>query len=166
MSCLSPSVTMQKCNILLLLYDLNNFYQTLDVVEVYQSTSKKRMCFNSLGFFKPRQEFSSLNILNITSFYWEPFPCIVKSFCSGKCWFVSVYERMSVCMHKATPHSLTTFSKMQIIYIIVNIILQQVFSRKIFASKGLALIDADCCLWNGFAMRSCCVALGTMSSHL
>ena len=22
------------------------------------------------------------------------------------------------------------------------------------------------CLWNGLAMRSCCVALGTMSSHL
>ena len=28
------------------------------------------------------------------------------------------------------------------------------------------LIDADYCLWNGIAMRSCCVALGTMSSHL
>ena len=28
------------------------------------------------------------------------------------------------------------------------------------------LIDADYCLWNGLAMRSCCVALGTMSSHL
>ena len=30
----------------------------------------------------------------------------------------------------------------------------------------LGLIDADYCLWNGLAMRSCCVALGTMSSHL
>ena len=30
----------------------------------------------------------------------------------------------------------------------------------------LELIDADYCLWNGLAMRSCCVALGTMSSHL
>ena len=29
----------------------------------------------------------------------------------------------------------------------------------------LGLIDADYCLWNGLAMRSCCVALGTMSSH-
>ena len=28
------------------------------------------------------------------------------------------------------------------------------------------LIDADYCLWNGIAMRSCYVALGTMSSHL
>ena len=27
--------------------------------------------------------------------------------------------------------------------------------------KGL--IDANCCFWNGLAMRSCCVALGTMS---
>ena len=31
---------------------------------------------------------------------------------------------------------------------------------------SLGLIDADSCLWNGLAMRSCCVALGTMSSHL
>ena len=30
----------------------------------------------------------------------------------------------------------------------------------------LELIDADYCLWNGLAMRSCCVALGTMSRHL
>ena len=30
----------------------------------------------------------------------------------------------------------------------------------------LGLIDADYCLCNGLAMRSCCVALGTMSSHL
>ena len=29
----------------------------------------------------------------------------------------------------------------------------------------LRLIDADYCLWNGLAMRSFCVALGTMSSH-
>ena len=32
--------------------------------------------------------------------------------------------------------------------------------------ESLGLIDANCCLWNGLAMRSCCVALGTMSSHL
>ena len=31
---------------------------------------------------------------------------------------------------------------------------------------SLELMDADYCLWNGLAMRSCCVALGTMSSHL
>jgi len=31
---------------------------------------------------------------------------------------------------------------------------------------SLGLIDADYCLGNGWAMRSCCVALGTMSSHL
>ena len=30
----------------------------------------------------------------------------------------------------------------------------------------LGLTDADYCLWNGLAMRSCCVALRTMSSHL
>ena len=30
----------------------------------------------------------------------------------------------------------------------------------------LGLIDADYCLWNRLAMRSCCVALGTLSSHL
>ena len=28
------------------------------------------------------------------------------------------------------------------------------------------LIDVKYCLWNGLAIRSCCVALGTMSSHL
>ena len=31
---------------------------------------------------------------------------------------------------------------------------------------SLGLIDAEYCLCNGLAMRSCCVALGTMSSHL
>ena len=32
--------------------------------------------------------------------------------------------------------------------------------------RSLELIDTNYCLWNGLAMRSCCVALGTMSSHL
>ena len=32
--------------------------------------------------------------------------------------------------------------------------------------ESLGLIDANYCLWNGLEMRSCCVALGTMSSHL
>ena len=31
---------------------------------------------------------------------------------------------------------------------------------------NLGLIDADYCLWNGLAMRSSCVALGTMPNHL
>ena len=31
---------------------------------------------------------------------------------------------------------------------------------------SLGLIDANYCLWNGLAVRSCCVALGTMFSHL
>ena len=31
---------------------------------------------------------------------------------------------------------------------------------------SLGLIDANYCLWNGLAMSSCCVALGSMSSHL
>ena len=31
---------------------------------------------------------------------------------------------------------------------------------------SLELIDADYCLWNVLAMRSCCVALGTRSGHL
>ena len=31
---------------------------------------------------------------------------------------------------------------------------------------NLGLIDANYCLWNGLAMRSCWVALGTMSGHL
>ena len=30
----------------------------------------------------------------------------------------------------------------------------------------VGLMDAKYCLWNGLAMRSCCVALGTISSHL
>ena len=29
---------------------------------------------------------------------------------------------------------------------------------------SLGLIDANYCLWNGLAMKSCCVALGTMSA--
>ena len=32
--------------------------------------------------------------------------------------------------------------------------------------ENLGLIDANYCLWNGLAMRSYCVALRTMSSHL
>ena len=31
---------------------------------------------------------------------------------------------------------------------------------------NLGLIGTNYCLWNGLAMRSCSVALGTMSSHL
>jgi len=31
---------------------------------------------------------------------------------------------------------------------------------------SLGLIDANYCLWNGFAVRSCSAALGTLSSHL
>ena len=31
---------------------------------------------------------------------------------------------------------------------------------------SLGLIDAEYCLWDGLAMGSCCVALGTLSSHL
>ena len=31
---------------------------------------------------------------------------------------------------------------------------------------SLGLIDTDNGLWNGLAVRSCCVAQGTMSSHL
>ena len=31
---------------------------------------------------------------------------------------------------------------------------------------SLELIDTNYCLWNGLAVRSCCVALGTMSGHL
>ena len=31
---------------------------------------------------------------------------------------------------------------------------------------SLWLIDANYCFWKGLAMRSCCVALGTMCSHL
>ena len=31
---------------------------------------------------------------------------------------------------------------------------------------SLGLIDAIYCLWNGLAMRSCCMALRTVPSHL
>jgi len=31
---------------------------------------------------------------------------------------------------------------------------------------SLGLIHENCCIWSGKAMRSCWVALGTMSSHL
>ena len=31
---------------------------------------------------------------------------------------------------------------------------------------NLGLMDANYCFWNGLAMRSCCVALRTMSSYL
>ena len=31
---------------------------------------------------------------------------------------------------------------------------------------SLGLIAANYCIWNGSAVRSCCVAQGTISSHL
>ena len=31
---------------------------------------------------------------------------------------------------------------------------------------SLGLINANYCFWNVLAMRSCCVALGTMTGHL
>jgi len=31
---------------------------------------------------------------------------------------------------------------------------------------SLGLIDTNYCFWSGLAIRSCCVALRTMSSHL
>ena len=31
---------------------------------------------------------------------------------------------------------------------------------------SLGVIEAKYCLWNGLAMKSCCVAMGTTSSHL
>ena len=31
---------------------------------------------------------------------------------------------------------------------------------------SLGLIDANYCIWSGKAMRSCCLAQGTISSHL
>ena len=31
---------------------------------------------------------------------------------------------------------------------------------------NLGLIDANYCLWNGSAMKSCCIALGTRFNHL
>ena len=30
---------------------------------------------------------------------------------------------------------------------------------------SLWLIDADCCLWSEWAVRFCCIPLGTMSNH-
>ena len=32
-------------------------------------------------------------------------------------------------------------------------------------TRNLGLIDANYCLRNGKAMRACCIALGTLSSH-
>ena len=50
------------------------------------------------------------------------------------------------------------------------------FENRLVVAKGnwegvgwigsLGLIGEDYCLGNGLAMRSCCVALGTMSGHL
>ena len=31
---------------------------------------------------------------------------------------------------------------------------------------NLGVIDANYCLWSGYAMSSCCIAQGTISSHL
>ena len=50
--------------------------------------------------------------------------------------------------------------------------LENVFTVSKGKEKGvgwigsLGLMDVNYCLWNGLAMRSCCVALGTISSHL
>ena len=31
---------------------------------------------------------------------------------------------------------------------------------------SLGLVDANYCIWSGKAMRSCCIAQGTISNHL
>ena len=31
---------------------------------------------------------------------------------------------------------------------------------------NLGLVNANYCIWNGYAMRSCCIAQGTISNHL
>ena len=39
-------------------------------------------------------------------------------------------------------------------------------AEQVVCLGSLGLIDINYGLWNGFAMRSCCVGLGTMYSHL
>ena len=38
--------------------------------------------------------------------------------------------------------------------------------EEVGCTGSLGLIEENHCLWNGLAMRSCCVALGTMCSQL
>ena len=52
--------------------------------------------------------------------------------------------------------------------------IKMILENRLVVDKGervgwigsLGLIDANYCLWNELAMRSCCLALGTMSGHL
>ena len=37
--------------------------------------------------------------------------------------------------------------------------------ERVGGTGSFGLIDKNCCLWNGEAMRSCCIALGIVSSH-
>ena len=49
------------------------------------------------------------------------------------------------------------YENRETVYLIMEYILE---------NGNLGLIDTDYCLQNGLAMRSCCLALGTMSSQL
>ena len=47
-----------------------------------------------------------------------------------------------------------------------RLVVAQVEGEGVGQMGSLVLMDANYCLWNGLAVRSCCIALGTMSNHL
>ena len=50
----------------------------------------------------------------------------------------------------------------KIMYLENRLVVAKEEGEKVGWIGNLGLVDADYCLWNGLAMRSCCVALGTM----
>ena len=47
-----------------------------------------------------------------------------------------------------------------------RLVVAKVEGERVRSIESLGLIDANSCFWNGLAMRSCCVSLKTVCSHL
>ena len=58
------------------------------------------------------------------------------------------------------------FTEKKIMDLENRLVAAQVERKGVGGIESLGLMDANYCTWNGLAMRSCCIALGAMSSHL
>ena len=53
----------------------------------------------------------------------------------------------------------------KLMYLVNRLVVAMGEGKGVGWTGSLGLTDADYCLWNGLATRSCCVALGTMVTY-